>query len=136
MWTSVLGCPDSNAPEVDRAPAVEARSPGVPAGRWLRSGFPAAHERDRLRLLPPGSDLVRERSPRGTWPSTPFTRRTDPEGRPLGRGFGPTRADCGCRAPLPPRLARSTAEGTRPRSDVQPAKQRAGEVAEHGHHVA
>src|SRR5207247_9822213 len=29
----------------------------------------------------------------------------DPPG--LGRGFGPARADCGCRAPLAPRLARS-----------------------------
>src|SRR5918999_5793808 len=130
MWTSVLGCPDSNAPEVDRAPAVEARSPGVPAGRWLRSGFPAAHERNRLRLLPPGPDLVRERSPRGTWPSTPSARRTDPEAIPLGRGFGPARADCGCRAPLPPRLARSTAKGTRAGSDVQAAEDRPREVPE------
>src|SRR5881628_1407925 len=34
----------------------------------------------------------------------------DPPG--LGRGFGPARADCGCRAPLAPRLARS------PRSSI------------------
>src|SRR6185312_1762686 len=28
----------------------------------------------------------------------------------LGREFSPARADCGCRAPLPPRLARSAAD--------------------------
>src|SRR5215208_4580479 len=46
---------------------------GVPAGRRLRPGWSAAHERYRLRLLPPGSDLVHGRSPRGTRPSTPLS---------------------------------------------------------------
>ena len=46
-------------------------SSGVPAGLRLKSGWSAAHERVRLRLLPSGSDLVRSRSPRGTRPSTP-----------------------------------------------------------------
>ena len=42
-------------------------------------------------------------------------RRTGPEDRgPLGRGFGLARADCECRAPLPPRLARSTRNGSPP----------------------
>ena len=56
--------------------------PGVRVGRWLRPGFPTARERYRLRLLPPGSDLVRERSPRGTWPSTPSTGVLAPRPNP------------------------------------------------------
>src|SRR5687768_6508013 len=44
---------------------------GVPADLRLQPGLTTAHERYHLRLLPPGSDLVRERSPRGTRPSTP-----------------------------------------------------------------
>src|ERR687892_809583 len=86
---------------------LRSSSPGVPAGRRLRPGWSAAHERYRLRLLPPGSDLVRERSPRGTRPSTPLSGVLAPKAEALGREFGPARADCGCRAPLPPRLARS-----------------------------
>src|SRR3954447_13311272 len=46
---------------------------GVPADLRLRPGWSGAHERDRLRLLPPGSDLVHGRSPHGTRPSTPLS---------------------------------------------------------------
>src|SRR4051812_41355750 len=67
---------------------------GVPAELRLRPGLPAAHERYRLRLLPPGSDLVRERSPRGTRPSTPQSGVLTPRPKPLERGFSPARADC------------------------------------------
>ena len=84
----------------------------MPASLWLRPGWSAAHERVRLRLLPSGSDLVRDRSPRGTRPSTPPTGVLTPKTSSLGRGFGPARADCGFRAPLIPRLARSMADPT------------------------
>src|SRR2546430_9779514 len=52
------------------------------------------------------------RPPRSTlFPYTTLFRSSPARGprghAPLGRGFGPARADCGCRAPLSPRLARS-----------------------------
>src|SRR5918992_844085 len=74
---------------------LRSSSPGVPAGRRLRPGWSAAHERYRLRLLPPGSDLVRERSPRGTRPSTPLSGVLAPKAKPLGWEFSPARAACG-----------------------------------------
>src|ERR1700750_3299144 len=43
----------------------------------------------------------------GTGPSTPQNKALTPGPVPLGRGFSPARADCGYRAPLAPRLARS-----------------------------
>ncbi len=69
----------------------------------------APHHMDRhhLPLLPSGPDGVRGRPLRGTCPSTPLPREetTTPDAR--GQEFGPAIADCGKRAPLPPRLARS-----------------------------
>ena len=88
------------------------RSPSVPAVSELRPGFPAAHGRNRLRLLPPGSDLVHERPSRGTWPSTPESGVLASEAAPLERGFSLARADCEYRTPLPSRLARSTGHGS------------------------
>ena len=86
------------------------RSPGVPAGLGLLPGFPVAHGRYRLRLLPSGPDLVHSRPPHGTWPSTPSAGVLTPKAQPLQGEFSLARADCECRAPLPPRLARSVAK--------------------------
>ena len=69
--------------------------PGRARRLRLRPGWSAAHERYRLRLLPPGSDLVHERPPRGTRPSTPLSGVLAPKAEPLGREFSPARADCG-----------------------------------------
>src|SRR5436190_18168775 len=77
------------------------RRPGTPV-RLTRGAW-----RYRLRLLPPGSDLVHGRPPHGTWPSTPSTGVLTPKAQPREREFSLARADCECRAPLPPRLARS-----------------------------
>jgi hypothetical protein len=43
---------------------------------------------------------------RGTWPSTLACASPTSNSNPLGKGFGPARADCGFREPLAPRLAR------------------------------
>ena len=86
-------------------------SSGVPADLRLRPGWSAAHERYRLRLLPPGSDLVRERSPRGTRPSTPLSGVLAPRAEaPRTGNSAPLERIAGDRAPLPPRLARSAGE--------------------------
>ena len=73
------------------------------------SGAPAAPAGDRLRLLPSGPDLVHEPPPRGTRaidaPDSGANRAKSLKGE-----FSPARADCGYRAPLPPRLARSVAD--------------------------
>ena len=94
-------------------PSVEVGLRGLTAVLRLRPGDPAAPAGDRLRLLPSGPDLVHGPTSRGTRPSTPRAARW-PGAVPLGREFGPARADCGCRAPLPPRLARSRKHGSRP----------------------
>ena len=59
-----------------------------------RAGLTCGTRGIRLRLLPSGPDLIRVPTSRRTRPSTP-PRRTDPDGQPLGTGFGPARADCG-----------------------------------------
>ena len=98
---------------MDRAPLVEI----PPAGRLIAArgsgpGAPAAPAGDRLRLLPSGPDLVRKPTPRGTRTiDAPGDGATGAE--PLGGEFSPARADCGFRAPLPPRLARSASDPTR-----------------------
>ena len=87
-------------------PSSRPPHPAPIAARDSGPGAPAAPAGDRLRLLPSGPDLVRKPTPRGT-------RTIDaPSGgatgaKPLGGEFSPARADCGFRAPLPPRLARS-----------------------------
>jgi hypothetical protein len=43
---------------------------------------------------------------RGTWPSMLACASPTSNNNPLGKGFGPARADCGFREPLAPRLAR------------------------------
>jgi len=55
---------------VDRAPSVEAGSPGAFAASCSGTGDPATPIGDRLRLLPSGPDLVRGPTSRGTRPST------------------------------------------------------------------
>ena len=66
------------------------------------------HRGIRLRLLPSGPDLIRVPTSRRTRPST-RPRRTNPDGQPLGTGFGPARADCGLQgtADSPPSTVRS-----------------------------
>jgi hypothetical protein len=95
---------------MDRAPIVENGPSGVPASRWLRPGWSATHERLRLRLLPSGPDLVRDRSPHGTQPSTPSTGVLTPKAEPSERNSAPLERIAGNKAPLPPRLARSTSD--------------------------
>src|SRR4029077_10935401 len=65
----------------------------------------------RLRLLPSGPDLIRVPTSRRTRPSTP-PRRTDPDGPLLGPVVGPAKRISGYKAPLIPRLARSTGDPT------------------------
>ncbi len=74
--------------------------------RRLQPEAPAAHEDVRLPLLPPGPDGIHESSLRRVRPSTPRARRLAHRSRTSGREFNPAIADCGFRAPLPPRLAR------------------------------
>ncbi len=99
--------------EVDRAPPVEAGTWVATFVGWLRFGAPATPGDDRLRLLPSGPDLVhgspspRDRAIIASW------RSADPGPAPLGGEFSPARADCGFRAPLTPRLARSAWDRTR-----------------------
>ena len=92
-------------------PCTPRRDPLHPAPIAARDsgpGAPAAPAGDRLRLLPSGPDLVRKPTPRGTRTiDAPSDGATGAE--PLGGEFSPARADCGFRAPLPPRLARSAA---------------------------
>ena len=85
---------------------------GADVLRRLRTGTPATHGGGRLRLLPSGPDLVHGWSPHGTWAIDATERRADPGAAPLEREFGPARADCRYRAPLPPRLARSAGDHT------------------------
>ena len=92
-------------------PPLTTDGSSVSPRRRLRPGHPAAPASARLPLLPSGPDGVRELASRRTRPSTP------PNAGPLGpsgpkAAFGPARADCGYRAPLAPRLARSPAEYT------------------------
>ena len=92
---------------MDRAPLVETSPPAACRRPGLRIGCSRCACRGSLRLLPSGPDLVHKPTPRGT-------RAIDaPSGgatgaKPLGGEFSPARADCGYRAPLHPRLARST----------------------------
>jgi len=114
---STYGTPHLSRPErtanpkkMDRAPLVEASaSDRLTAARDSGSGTPAAPAGDRLRLLPSGPDLVHKPTPRGTRtidaPCGGATRA-----KPLEGEFSPARADCGFRAPLHPRLARSTSD--------------------------
>ena len=97
---------------MDRAPLVEILTTGrLIAVHSSGPGAPAAPAGDRLRLLPSGPDLVHKPTPRGTRTiDAPSDGATGAE--PLGREFSPARADCGYRAPLPPRLARSAADPT------------------------
>lgn len=56
-------------------------------------------------LLPSGPDTVREAPSRETQPSSLLTE-VIATSRARGQEFNPATADCGYRAPLPPRLAR------------------------------
>ena len=87
--------------------------PGRSRRGWLEPGRSAAHARYRLRLLPSGSDLVRGRALRGTWPSTPPATYRPRRPRPSDGRSAPLERIAGDRAPLPPRLARSTGHPTR-----------------------
>ena len=107
----------------DRAPSVEAGTRGAATVSRLRFGAPAAPEGGRLRLLPSGPDLVHgSSSPRDRTIDIAH-RALTPGPVPLGRGFSPARADCGYRAPLAPRLARSTQDRSAPsarKSELRP----------------
>src|SRR5580693_682069 len=97
---------------MDRAPSVVVyASAHLIAARDSGPGTPAAPAGDRLRLLPSGPDLVHKPTPRGTRPiDAPCGGASG--AKPLEREFSPARADCGFRAPLHPRLARSTNDPT------------------------
>ena len=93
--------------KADRAPSVEAGTRGAASVSRLRPGAPATPEGGRLRLLPSGPDLVHGSSSPRDRTIDAAHRALTPGPGPLGRGFSPARADCGYRAPLAPRLARS-----------------------------
>ena len=86
--------------------------PGCCRRPWLRSGDPTTPKGGRLRLLPSGPDLVHGSSSPRDRTIDAAHRALTPGPVPLGRGFSPARADCGYRAPLAPRLARSRREGS------------------------
>src|SRR3954453_3471161 len=65
---------------MDRAPFVEAGSPGACATGRSGTGTPAAPAGTRLRLLPSGSDLVHGPTSRGTRAINAAGRRADPGG--------------------------------------------------------
>ena len=98
----------SSAIQVDRAPVFENGPPGVSAAIRLRPGGSAAHGEDRLRLLPSGSDLVHGTPSRGTWPSTPSRGVLALKAEPSDGNSAPLERIAGYRAPLAPRLARSS----------------------------
>ena len=108
------GCRARRGQKRDRAPSVEAGTRGAAAVSRLLFGAPAAPEGGRLRLLPSGPDLVHgSSSPRDR--TINIAHRALTSGPvSLGRGFSPARADCGYRAPLAPRLARSKKDRTAP----------------------
>jgi hypothetical protein len=111
------GAPDWRAAEVrDRAPPVEAGTRGAATVSRLLFGAPAAPEGGRLRLLPSGPDLVHgSSSPRDR--TINIAHRALTSGPvPLGRGFSP-------RAPLAPRLARSTLDRSAPTSRAKGARE-------------
>src|SRR5215212_10629524 len=88
--TPDLAIPDGGK-RVESGPCTRLRCSvsGVPADLRLRPGLSTAHDRYRLRLLPPGSDLVRERSPRGTRPSTPQSGVLTPRAEAPRMGIQP-----------------------------------------------
>jgi len=57
--------------------------------RQLQPGNPAAHERDRLPLLPSGPDGVHDVPLRRTWPSTRPARPLAPQIGPEGGDSAP-----------------------------------------------
>src|SRR6476620_9633931 len=75
---------------------------------WLGPGLPASHAGYRLRLLPSGPDLVRGPTLRRTWPSTPPVAALAPRAGPSSGNSAPLERVADYRAPLIPRLARST----------------------------
>ncbi len=77
------------------------------AGSLLRSGWSAAPGKVCLPLLPSGPDGVRKFPLRRTRPSTPLAGAPYSRPESLSWELGPAIADCGYRAPLAPRLARS-----------------------------
>ena len=95
----------ARASSIGRAPAVDSDRRLSP-GRQLQPGLSAAPETNYLPLLPSGPDGVRSVSPRRARLSTLTYREQSPRDLNLEREFDPAIADCGCRAPLAPRLAR------------------------------
>src|ERR1700720_717568 len=97
-------CGNLHVEQVDRAPFLEILiTDRLIVNRDSGSGAPIALAGNRLRLLPSGPDLVHGPTPHGTRAiDAPNDGTTGTE--TLRREFSPARADCGCRAPLPPRL--------------------------------
>src|SRR5699024_1058357 len=73
--------------------------------RQLHPGVPASPGEGRLGLLPSGPDPLHSSPPCGTRISTPRGDRS-PTRPYLEREFDPAKADCECRAPPAPHLAR------------------------------
>src|SRR5207248_2027383 len=90
----------------DRAPLLVVTPPGH-ATRTTQARWAAAPPAPRLLLLPSGPDRVHGTRSRRTRPSTQSHETTLPNSAPLKGEFDPAVADCGYRAPLTPRLARS-----------------------------
>ncbi len=88
------------------APLSSMSAPRRITGGWLGPGYPAAPGRSSLVLLPSGPDTVRKDPPRRTRSSTLRGRCRPSMTHTSRQAFNPALADCGFRAPLPPRLAR------------------------------
>ncbi len=99
--------------KMDRAPSVDACTRGATTVCRLRFSAPAAPGGDRLRLLPSGPDLVHGSPSRRDRTINTTSRALTSGLQPLEREFSPARADCGYRAPLAPRLARSATDPSR-----------------------
>ena len=95
-------CPSNQS---DRAPAVDNRVLRSPRGAGSGQVLPRHTRGSPYRCSLPG--LAGFADSRCVGPSLQrHSSGLSPTRRHLGRGFNPARADCGYRAPLPPRLAR------------------------------
>ena len=96
--------------KADRAPSFELGLRAPAPGRDSGSGTPATPAGDRLRLLPSGPDLVHGPTSRGTRAINASLDVATPPAHPSRGNSASLERIASDRAPLPPRLARSTGQ--------------------------
>ena len=96
--------------KADRAPSFELGLRAPAPGRDSGSGTPATPAGDRLRLLPSGPDLVHGSTSRGTRAINASLDVATPPAHPSRGDSASLERIASDRAPLPPRLARSTGQ--------------------------